>query len=188
MRIRRNSRHSYEPHYYGPSVPDARLRLLQLTLSFVIKASAVSGVSRIALIGSLTTGKVVPKDTDLLVTITDAVALEQLATLGRKLSGGAQSFNCGADVFLATPDGNYLGRTCHWKECRPFIRVSCDALHCGLHPYLHDDLETIKLDRDLILAPPLELWPQLVRWVNLPEDVGQALIQPLVKERPLIIV
>jgi predicted nucleotidyltransferase len=160
-------------------VPDARLRLLHLTLSFVSKARELAGVSRIALLGSLTTPKPAPKDTDLLVTITEEVELERLATLGRKLSGGAQSFNCGADVFLADPAGNYLGRTCHWKECRPFIRLSCDALHCGLRPYLHDDLEVIKLDSDLIMTPPLELWPQVTVRVKLPEDVEQELVRPL---------
>ncbi len=93
---------------------DARLRLLQLTLFFVLKASQLPGVTRIALIGSLTSTKPDPKDTDLLVTITDEANLERLVTLGRKLAGGAQSFNCGADVFLADSAGNYLGRTCQW--------------------------------------------------------------------------
>ena len=175
----RRNKHSYTPHYYGPSVPDARFRLLKLTLSFVTKASQLPGVSRIALIGSLTTPKPAPKDTDLLLTITEEVDLEKLATLGRKLSGGAQSFNCGADIFLADPAGNYLGRTCHWKDCRPFIRMSCDALHCGRRPYLHDDLKDITLIQELISAPPLELWPQLVIRVNLPVDVEQELINPL---------
>lgn len=179
----RRNRRSYTPPYYGPSVPDARLRLLKLTLSFVTRASQLPGVSRIALVGSLTTAKPAPKDTDLLVTITEEADLERLSTLGRKLSGGAQSFNCGADVFLADPSGNYLGRTCHWKDCRPFIRVRCDALHCGMRPYLHDDLEDIKLSSELILDPPLELWPQLVRRVKLPVDVEEELIQPLVQEK-----
>jgi hypothetical protein len=181
MRRRRFSNRNNEPPYYdGPSVPDARLKLLKLGLTFVTKVRQLSGVSRIALIGSLTTGKPAPKDIDLLVTITDEADLEQLATLGRKLAGGAQSFNCGADVFLADPNGNYLGRTCHWKECRPFIRMSCDALHCGRRPYLHDDLEAIKLQSELVSEPSLELWPQLVSRVNLPADVEQELIQPLV--------
>ena len=51
----------------------------------------------------------------------------------------AQSQN-GGDIFLAGPKGNYLGRTCHWKNCGPGIRMSCDALHCGQRHYLHDDL------------------------------------------------
>lgn len=181
MRIRRNSG-TYETRYYGPSVPDARLRLLKLGLTFVTRARQLSGVSRIALIGSLTTDKVAPKDIDLLVTITEEMDLTQLATLGRKISGGAQSFNCGADVFLADQAGNYLGRSCHWKECRPFLRMSCDAFHCGRRPYLHDDLEAIKLNGAVISEPPLELWPQLIRRVSLPADVEGELIQPLLNE------
>jgi len=55
-----------------------------------------------------------------------------LATLGRKLQGHAQSFARGGDVFLADPQGHYLGRTCPWKRCGPGIRLRCDALHCGL--------------------------------------------------------
>jgi hypothetical protein len=79
--------------------------------------------------------------------------------LGRKLQGHAQNFGRGGDVFLADRQHRYLGRTCPWKQCGPGIRASCDALHCGRRPYLHDDLETIKLPPNLIASPPLELWP-----------------------------
>jgi len=102
-----------------------------------------------------------------------------LAKLGRKLQGHAQGFNRGGEVFLADPQGNYLGRTCPWKRCGPGIRASCDALHCGRSHYLHDDLETVCLSEDLIAAPPLELWPEVVARVPLPEDVQEALIGPL---------
>jgi hypothetical protein len=57
--------------------------------------------------------------------------------------------------------------------------MSCDALHCGQRPYLHDDLATVKLDQHLIAAPPLELWPQVVARVPVPQDVEQALVAPL---------
>ena len=57
--------------------------------------------------------------------------------------------------------------------------MSCDALHCGQRPYLHDDLQTIKLAHDLITAPPIELWPQVVARVPVPQDVEQALVAPL---------
>jgi hypothetical protein len=136
-------------------------------------------VTRIALIGSLATDEPDPKDADLLVTVTDNTDLAPMAKLARKLQGHAQSFNRGGDVFLADPQGNYLGRTCPWKRCGPGIRISCDALHCGRRPYLHDDLETVRLSEDLIAAPPIELWPQVVRRVSVPEDVEQGLILPL---------
>jgi len=162
-----------------PSLPSTRARLIAKVLPFVRAASKLPGVVRIALIGSLTTEEPDPKDADLLVTVTDEADLAPLATLGRKLQGHAQSFNRGGEVFLADPQGNYLGRTCPWKRCDPGIRASCDALHCGRRHYLHDDLETICLPQALIAAPPLELWPQVVVRVPIPEDIEQALIVPL---------
>ena len=142
-------------------------------------ASKLPGVLRIALIGSLTTEEPDPKDADMLVTVTDEADLAPLATLGRKLQGHAQSFNRGGEVFLADPRGRYLGRTCPWKRCGPGIRTRCDALHCGQRPYLHDDWEAVRLDESLIVAPPLELWPEVVARVPIPEDVEQAIVVPL---------
>jgi len=57
---------SYEP---TPSVPDPRRVLLIAVREFVQAASAFPGVRRIALVGSLTTDKPVPKDADVLVTV-----------------------------------------------------------------------------------------------------------------------
>jgi hypothetical protein len=130
---------------------------------------------QIALIGSLTTGKPDPKDADLLVTVADDADLAALAAAGRRIAGHAQSLGRGADVFLANPRGHYLGRTCHWKDCRPGVRARCDALHCGHRPYLHDDLRTVTLDQKLVTAPPIELWPRIVARIPLPGDVEHML-------------
>jgi len=153
-----------------------RPRLIEEALIFVRAASQLPGVTRIALIGSLTTDEPEPKDVDMLVTVTDEADLAPLATQGRKLSGHCQSFGRGGEVFLANPRGDYLGRTCPWKQCGPGIRMSCDALHCGRRVYLHDDLKTIQLAQDLIAAPPLELWPRVVARVPIPQDVEQGLV------------
>ena len=163
----------------SPPDPPPRARLIAEVLAFVLAARQLPGVTRIALIGSLTIDEPDPKDADLLVTVTDDMDLAPLATLGRKISGHAQSFNRGADVFLADPRSNYLGRTCPWKRCGPGIRARCDALHCGRRPYLHDDLETIRLAEDLIASPPVELWPQVVARVPATEDLEQDLLTPL---------
>ncbi len=160
-------------------LPPARARLIAEVLAFVRAASQLPGVTCIALIGSLTTDEPDPEDADLLVTVTDDADLAPLATLARKLQGHAQSFNRGGEVFLADPHGNYLGRTCPWKRCGPGIRASCDALHCGQRLYLHDDLEAIQLPKSLVAAPPIELWPQVVARVPIPEDVEQGLTGPL---------
>jgi hypothetical protein len=158
--------------------PPVRTRLIAEVLAFVRAARQLPGVTRIALIGSLTTEEPEPKDADLLVTVTDDADLAPLATLGRKLQGHAQGFNRGGEVFLADPEGNYLGRTCPWKQCAPGIRMSCDALHCGKRHYLHDDLETIRLTNELIAAPPIVLWPKIITRVPIPADVEQGLITP----------
>ncbi len=135
--------------------------------------------NRIALIGSLTTDEPDPKDANLLVMVSDEMDLDPLATLGRRLAGHAQQFNRGGDVFLSDPRGDYLGRTCPWRSCGPGIRQRCDAMHCGQRHYLHDDLGMIKLAKSLIEAPPIELWPQIVVRVPVPQDVEQALSAPL---------
>lgn len=62
-------------------------------------------MERIALVGSLTTNKSIPKDADVLVTITDEIDLQELATIDRKLKGTGQCMGSGADVFLANHSG-----------------------------------------------------------------------------------
>jgi hypothetical protein len=74
--------------------------LLTAAVCFVARARACAGVTRIALIGSLTTLKRKPKDVDRLVTVDDAADLSSIATTGRRLV--ADSYNRG-DVFLADP-------------------------------------------------------------------------------------
>ena len=152
-----------------------RGKLLEAALWFVHSAAELPGVERIALIGSIMIGRSSPKDVDLLVYVTDGVDLRPLAALGRRLKGRLQSHSRGADVFLADQRGRYLGRTCSWKVCRPGVRASCDALHCGRRPYLHDDLATVRLADSLIAAPPLELWPVVVRRCTVPADVERLL-------------
>src|SRR6266516_1052100 len=156
-----------------------RACLIAEVLLFVHAAQRLPGVSRIALIGSLTTKKADPKDADLLVTVTDDTDLAPLANLSRKLQGHAQSLNKGGEVFLADPHHKYLGRICTWKTCAPGVRMRCDALHCGQRPYLHDDLKAVHLKRGLIAAPPLELWPEVIARVPIPQDIEQGLIAPL---------
>lgn len=153
--------------------------LLSEVRRFVEHARVCPGVRRIALIGSLATDKDNPKDADVLVTVDDDADLTQLATAGRRLKGHAQSRNQGADIFLSDPSGNYIGRICHWRECYPGIRASCDARHCGRRAFLHDDFDAVTLDEALIKTPPVEIWPKIVRRVKLPSDVETQLIEPI---------
>ena len=138
---------------------------------FVAGARSVAGVRKIALVGSIVTAKLNPKDIDLLVVVADDADLTRLATHARRLQGHAQSLNGGADVFLASERGDYIGRTCRWKDCRPGIRQSCDAQQCGLRPHLHDDLDVVTLSKSVIAAPPVTLWPVVERRERLPLDL-----------------
>ena len=162
--------------------PPIRAHLIAGALTFARAARELPGVLRIALIGSLATDEPDPKDADLLVRVRDDMELAPLARLGRKLQGHCQSINRGGEVFLADPAGRYLGRTCPWKQCGPGIRASCDALHCGRRSYLHDDLGAVRLQPELIAAPPVELWPRVLSRVEPPRDLDEGLLEPLGEE------
>jgi hypothetical protein len=159
--------------------PSIRSFLLSQVLEFAKQARQCAGVQRIALVGSLTTNKRNPKDADLLVTVSDTADLTPLAAAGRRLKGRAQSRSRGADIFLADPSGQYIGRICDWRECRFGARLRCDALHCGKRTYLHDDLQQVKLELDLMKEPPVELWPTVIRRTGIPADVEDILLRPL---------
>jgi hypothetical protein len=158
--------------------------LLQEALSFVQAATHINGILRIALIGSLTTTKVSPKDVDLLLTIADDTNLKELAAAGRKLKGRTQGRNSGADIFLINAKGKYIGRTCPWRECAPGIRASCLADNCGLQQYLYDDLSAINLQHHLTSAPPIVLWPEVVTHCTVPSDVSAWLASSWQPTRP----
>lgn len=159
--------------------PEVRGRLLRDGAEFVRAAERVRGVSRIALLGSITSEKEAPKDIDFLVTVKDDSDLAPLAAAARRLKGHTQGYNLGADVFLANEIPHYIGRICHWKECRPGVRASCDAQHCGRRHFLHDDLASVSLSDQLVAHPPIELWPRLHLRVLPPDDVESLLLRPL---------
>jgi hypothetical protein len=168
---------------YGPTptVAEPRRPLLLAVRSFVHAASDCRGVLRIALLGSLTTTKAIPKDADLLVTIDGNMELHALARAGRRLQGFAQTMNLGADIFLADERGRYLGRICHYRKCFP--RAACFAQHCSSREHLNDDLHVVTLSEQLIAAPPITLWPQVVRSNAVPPDVEALLLTELERER-----
>src|SRR2546426_9436142 len=106
-----------------------RQQLLDGLRRFVTSVRQLPGVKSIALLGSIVTTKPDPKDIDVLVVVGDDADLAPLATCARRLQGQAQSFNRGADVFLADEQGTYIGRTCHWRDCRPRVGQWRDAAH-----------------------------------------------------------
>lgn len=150
-----------------------RAGLLYGLRRFVSGAQRVAGVRRISLVGSIVTTKPNPKDIDVLVVVANEADLSPLATHARRLQGRAQSLNRGADVFLANEHGDYIGRTCRWKDCRPGVRQACDARHCGRRAHLHDDLDTVSLSRGVVASPPVTLWPVVERRGELPPDLEE---------------
>jgi len=154
-----------------PIDPEVRAFLIAEAFRFVDAICSIPGVERIALVGSLTTDKPDPKDADLLVTVADDLDLTALATESRRLKGRVQTKNRGADIFLANPAGKYIGRICHWRECAPGIRQSCDAQHCGKRTYLHDDLGVVHLSSQLVANPPIQIWPHVEYGGNVPVDL-----------------
>ena len=152
-----------------------RLHLLKGVRQFVESASQVEGVLKIAMIGSLTTEKVNPKDADVLVTIDKDVDIDRLAMFGRKLKGHGQHRNLGADIFLCNVEGEYLGRTCSFRECH--FRVRCQGSRCDEGTRIQDDFENLRLDKQTILNPPLELWPTLAKRRPVPSDVEEFFFQ-----------
>lgn len=162
---------------HAPSVAEPRRPLLLGVRSFVRAACDCPGVLRIALLGSLTSTKAIPKDADVLVTIDGVIELSRLARAGRRLQGFAQTMNLGADIFLADERGRYIGRICHYRRCHP--RVACLAQNCGLREHLNDDLKVVTLSNELIAAPPVTVWPNVVRRVEVPPDVEELLLTEL---------
>jgi len=174
-------------HFSRIELERVRREMIAATLSFVLgliaptRGTPMQGIIRISLIGSLATDKPDPKDIDLLLTVTDDMELAPLASRARKLKTTARNLQRDADIFLANPGGDYLGRTCSRRDCRPGVRLRCHALHCGARPFLHDDLQIVKLSRLVTSSPPVDLWPKVVLRKEIPNDLRQGLIEPLVK-------
>jgi hypothetical protein len=139
-----------------------RAFLIAEAFRFIDRVVPLPGLRRIALLGSILSLKANPKDVDVLVTIDDDADLTALATAARRLKGMAQGKNKGADIFLANPAGEYIGRVCHWSRCGPQFRSTCDAWNCGVRHYLHDDFGDIRLNPRLVKEPPLEIWPAVI--------------------------
>ena len=55
-------------------------------------------------------------------------------------------------------------------------RVLCHARHCGAIPHLADNLDVVTLPAQLIAAPPLELFRDIVVRTSLPADVERILL------------
>ena len=86
------------------------------------------------------------------------------------MSGGLQSIGRGVDIFIFEK-GSYVGRPCRYRDCAPGIRASCTADHCGLRPYLCDDLSVIELYSTTLTRLPVQLHPDGWYLDDVPKDV-----------------
>ncbi len=146
-----------------------RAILISEGVKFFERAKTTRGVSRVALIGSILTEKESPKDIDFLLTVSADADYRQIAYIGRKLKGALQAQNLGADIFLANPEHEYIGRTCSHRECH--YRAGCGGLNCRPNSWIKTDLHLIKLDRGLVARPPLTIWPSVESLTELPSDM-----------------
>ncbi|MCK6695783.1 MAG: hypothetical protein L6Q97_27220 [Thermoanaerobaculia bacterium] len=155
--------------------PNYRPAFIENALWFAEAAARREGVLRIALLGSITTPKPHPKDVDLLVMLKTGTPFKPISDLARKLSGKQMSVgdSSGADVFLVNEKGEYLGRTCHYRECH--YRARCEGQHCGPDSYLCDDFHIFQLRTEFIVRPPVELYPRMIVRAPLPPDLQEAL-------------
>jgi len=62
--------------------------------------------------------------------------------------------------------------------------LACRALHCGQRQHLNDDLQIVTLSPALISAPPIDLWPRIVRRGAVPPDT-EALLAELENDETL---
>ncbi|MFK5922148.1 MAG: UPF0158 family protein [Verrucomicrobiota bacterium] len=172
----------WDQDIFSPSnYPDKRQDLLRGVLRFVRDVSQIDGVHRISMLGSLTTEKPLPKDVDLLVQVADDMPLEPLAKYSRQLNAKAMQTGdgCCADIFICDSANHYIGRMCLWKECREGLRRGCKAQHCGRRQYLSDDFQLVTLDQALVKSPPIDLWPEVITRVDVPEDVCREVMAKL---------
>jgi hypothetical protein len=105
-----------------------------------------------------------------------AAELVELARAGRRLQGVAQTVNLGADIFLPMKMGAMSVASAIIATA---FRVACIAQNCGRREHLNDDLQVVSLSKELIAAPPVTLWPNVVRRVIVPPDMEALLLTDL---------
>ncbi|NTX00010.1 MAG: hypothetical protein HGB35_08825, partial [Geobacteraceae bacterium] len=143
-----------------------RQSLLAVGLEFARGAERVRGVERIALLGSILTEKPAPKDIDFLLTVAGDANLEEIATLGRKMKGKLQGMSLGTDIFLCSPNAQYLGRTCSYRDCH--VRADCGGADCRPGSWRRTDFHVITLSKEIMESPSLVLRPITVPNASLP--------------------
>jgi len=145
--------------------------LLHAGRVFLGLATKLEEVEQIALIGSMATEKKNPKDIDFLVTVKPGADLRRLAKARRRLSGEIARGRLGADVFVVE-GGNYLGRTCRFTDPWPRRECLVNRLACCTErEFLCDTSSNFRLAPELIVDPPIVLFPEFRARIPVPNDV-----------------
>jgi hypothetical protein len=60
--------------------------------------------------------------------------------------------------------------------------MSCGARKCGKRHYLNDDLDVLDLNSAIVAFPAIELWPTVIRRVQIPHDVEEILLGGIIHD------
>ena len=167
--MRRNRSHSPMP-----SVAEPGKALLIAVCSFVRAARSVRGCC------VSVTNKPIPKDADVLVTIDDTTDLTGLARAGRRLKGLLKPSTL-------APTSSSLMRLGVTSDAFASIASAIRAWHAS--PSIADAAPTstmthvVTLSKELLAAPPIDLWPDVVRRLKVPPDVDALLLTELERVR-----
>lgn len=154
-----------------PNSNTDRGALLLAAKWFFDKAIKLETITRIALIGSICTGKKHPKDIDILLTIAPDADIAPISRLKRQMSGRIQKGLLGADIFLME-EGRYIGRPCRFREPHPRVACAHDELRCNINrPFLCDTSCSFELKNEGITSPPITLYPEFQARIKVPADV-----------------
>ena len=157
-------------------LPEPRRALLLAVCSFVRAARICPGVLRIALMGSLVTNKPIPKDADVLVTIDDTTDLTGLARAASAPQGVCSNHQPSSLMRLGVTSDAFAS-----------IASAIRAWHAS--PSIADAAPTstmthvVTLSKELLAAPPIDLWPDVVPRVKVPPDVEALLLTELERVR-----
>ena len=157
-------------------LPEPRRALLLAVCSFVRAARICPGVRRIALMGSLVTNKPIPKDADVLVTIDDTTDLTGLARAASAPQGVCSNHQPSSLMRLGVTSDAFAS-----------IASAIRAWHAS--PSIADAAPTstmthvVTLSKELLAAPPIDLWPDVVRRLKVPPDVDALLLTELERVR-----
>ena len=128
-----------------------RQRMLEGVGQFAQKLRRFSSVIEVGLAGTLASEDEYPNDIDAVVFLDGFNELPDIARAARQMASVCNSW----EVFVFTVDFKYLGRICHYKECRP--RVACADKRCGTYPHIYE-LADFVFDPNQFFSSPFHLF------------------------------